>query len=125
MELAKIFLVLVYHASALASTADVHSGSGQGRELHVLLMTSSAQRFNSSGAETAVRLALDRVNKDASISPGYELQLAGVRDTKVRNYRMIYTPVLHVYSCMKIKCIKKYIAARGGACFDSMHLLYN
>ena len=83
MLIAGIVFVLFYLVPALASTASVHHGSGQGHKLHVLLMTSSSQRFNSSGAEKAVRLALDRVNKDASILPGYELQLAGVRDTKV------------------------------------------
>ena len=87
MKYVMAFLVLLHHAAtfvSIASSDKIDSGSGQGRELHVLLMTSSSQRFNSSGAETAVRLALDRVNADASILPGYELQLAGVRDSEVK-----------------------------------------
>ena len=85
-----VFLALLYHSASFVITAgevstdEGDSSSGQGRNLHILLMTSSSQRFNSSGAETAVRLALDRVNRpDAFILPGYELRLAGVRDTKV------------------------------------------
>ena len=82
-------LVVLCHAALFVSVVSVANndvngiGSGQARKLHVLLMTSSSQQFNSSGAETAVRLALDHVNADASILLGYELQLAGVKDTKV------------------------------------------
>ena len=84
-----VVLVFLFHAASFRTTAGVmsteesDSASGQGSELHVLLMTSSSQRFNSTGAETAVRLALDRVNSDAYILPGYEMKLANVRDTKV------------------------------------------
>ena len=87
----RVLLVFLHHVASLARTAcevsteESDSGSGRGRDLNVLLMTSSSQRFNSSGAETAVRLALDRVNAGASILPRYRLQLAGVRDTKVNN----------------------------------------
>ena len=91
MECAVVVVVFLCQvAASFVSTADPtstgesDSSSGQGRELYVLLMTSSSQRFSSSGADTAVRLALDRINADASILPGHELQLAGVRDTKVK-----------------------------------------
>ena len=84
-----VFVLLCYAASFVTSVDDMGShendnGSGQGhRDLHVLLMTSYSQRFNSSGAEFSVRLALGRVNADASILPGYQLKLTGVKDTKV------------------------------------------
>ena len=61
------------------------SGSGQSNDLHVLLMTSSSRQFNSTGAERAVRIALDLVNANSAVLPGYSLQLAAaVRDTKVK-----------------------------------------
>ena len=89
MERVAVSLALLISSAAFAPAANVASadgsfvGSGQGRELHVLLITSSSQRFNSSGAETAVRLALDRVNADIYVLPGTELQLARVRNSKV------------------------------------------
>ena len=89
-----VVLVLLCHAvpftfASAADVANTDGGSGSGRELHVLLITSSSPRFDSSGAETAVRLALDRVNANDFILPGYELQLAGVRDTKVVLFTVI------------------------------------
>ena len=86
------FLVLLYHASTFASTAsskETDSGSGQAHVLHVLLMTSSSQQFNSSGAKTAVRLALDRINEDATVLLGYELQLAGIKDSEVNYFGLV------------------------------------
>ena len=80
--MARDFLVLLFHVVAFTIIAS-DGGSGKGRKLHVLLMTSSSQRFNSSGAEIAVRLALDRVNAETSILPGYTLNIASVRDSKV------------------------------------------
>ena len=76
-------LSLLFYAIVFAITAS-DSVSGQVRKLHVLLMTSSSQRFNSSGAETAVRQAQGRVNTETTILPGYELHVASVRDTKVK-----------------------------------------
>ena len=86
MEL--VVIVLVFAAAFASTTVDAAStnessrASGQRHELHVLLMTSSSQRFNSSGAESAVRQALYRVNTDTSILPGYQVQLT-VSDSKV------------------------------------------
>ena len=82
MEHVLLFLVLFYHSVAYVRTAVVAS-SGQECELHILLMTSSSQRFNSSGAESAVQLAMDRINADVSILPGYELKVAAVKNTEV------------------------------------------
>ena len=82
MEPVLLFLVLFCHLVAYIPTVVV-ARSGEECELHVLLMTSSSQRFNSSGAETAVQLAMDRINADKTILPGYELQVAGVRNTEV------------------------------------------
>ena len=81
MEHVLLFLVLFYHSVAYVRTAVVAS-SGQECELHILLMTSS-QRFNSSGAESAVQLGMDRINTDVSILPGYELKVAAVKNTEV------------------------------------------
>ena len=94
MELVLVLLFFLCHATPLASTAcevstESDNGSGRGRDLNVVLMTSSSLRFNSSGAETAVRLALDRVNAGASILPRHKLQLAGIRDTKVYSLNAI------------------------------------
>ena len=93
MERVVVVVAFLCQAAVFVSTVEVtstresdgsSSGQLQGLELYVLLMTSASQGFNSSRADSAVRLALDRINGDASILPGYELQLAGVRDTKVK-----------------------------------------
>ena len=51
-------------------------------QLHVLLMSSSSDRLNSSGAVQSAQMALSRVNSMVSLLPGYELILTK-RDTKV------------------------------------------
>lgn len=53
-------------------------------ELHVMLMSSSSDRLNSSSAIEAARMALTRVNAEPSLLPGYQLVLAENKDTKVR-----------------------------------------
>ena len=64
---------------------DEYSGSGSDYEhkLHLLFMTSSSGRFNSSGTEFSVRLALDRINRNTSLLSGYFLELIGVKHTTV------------------------------------------
>ena len=79
----RVVSVVAFFCYSVAYVTVVVANSEQGSELHILLMTSSSQRFNSSGAESAVQLAVDRINSDTSILPGYELDVAGVRNTKV------------------------------------------
>ena len=80
-------IVLFLPAFSANEMADQESASGlpnRQQELFVLVMTSSSGRFNSSGAELAVRLALDRINTDNSLLKRYSLEVAEVQDTKVR-----------------------------------------
>ena len=81
----RVLAVFALFCYSVAYVTAVVASSEQGFELHVLLMTSTSQRFNSSGAKSAVQLAVDRINSDMSILPGYELDVAGVRNTKVKH----------------------------------------
>ena len=79
----RVVSVLALFCYSVAYVTAVVASSVQQCQLSVLLMSSSSQRFNSSGAESAVQLAIDRINSDMSILSGYELAVAGVRNTKV------------------------------------------
>ena len=77
-------LLCIVTFSACTVDEESGSGSGHGHELHILVMTSSSSgRFNSSGAEVAVRLAVDRINGNASLLSGYLLELTRIKDTTV------------------------------------------
>ena len=77
-------LLLTAGATSSSDNADsMGSGEETQHQLHVLLMASSTSSFNSSGAEGAVRLAMDRVNANSTVLPGYSLELAAVRYTEV------------------------------------------
>ena len=52
--------------------------------LHVMLMSSSSDRLNSSGAVDVARMAITRVNSVPSLLPGHQLVLSESKDTNVR-----------------------------------------
>jgi hypothetical protein len=60
------------------------TGSWSQHNLTFLFITSFGQfGFNSSGAIPAVDMALESINSDASVLPGYNLVHDGVRDSQV------------------------------------------
>lgn len=71
--------------SLIATVTRGDDSSGRLPELNILLMTST-ERFDSSGAEGAVTLATDRVNADRSVLAGYSLKVVETRDTKVSEH---------------------------------------
>ena len=51
--------------------------------LRFMFLTAFTGDFNSSGTVPAIEIALERINQDPSILPGYQLQTVPVRDSEV------------------------------------------
>ena len=65
----------------------VGMGAESRHNLTFMLMTSGGQfGFNSSGYMPAVDMALEDINNDSSILPGYYLMYDRLRDSKVRSH---------------------------------------
>ena len=58
-------------------------GNAKVRQLYFSLMVSSAAGLNTSGVVPAVERALQDINNDSTILPGYSIHYTRVVDTKV------------------------------------------
>ena len=90
----RLFLCILCFANLWQSTTT------QNTTLAFLLMISNSERFNSSGAEVAAILAVERINADSSILHGYTLGLPYVRDSKVHDncnhLRLLSTSIVNI-----------------------------
>ena len=75
MKLLLVFQLLVYF---------IGSGASQRSNLTLIMMTSFGQfGFNSSGLIPAADMALEDINENSQILPGYNLVYNTLRDTQV------------------------------------------
>ena len=72
-------------------------GSNRGQEncnssnqtLEFLYMTSFGEAFNSSGSVLGMMMALERINSNSSVLPGYQLNYNSIVDTQVSKFKSV------------------------------------
>ena len=79
--------------------------------LTFMLITSFGQfGFNSSGVVPAAEMALEDINNNPDVLPGYNLVYDSIRDSQVHEYYNKISPVHHKVPCVVILEIGKRIS---------------
>ena len=85
--------LLALSATAIRAQGTPSCGNASTKlPLHIAYYTSKSGTFVSSGTIPAVDLALDLINDDDGILPGYNLSYEGIYDTKVGSLQLHRDP---------------------------------
>ena len=101
---------------SLDLAADTSNNTAKPIPIYFALMMSFGGSFNSSGAVPGVQVALDLINRDPTLLPGYSLHYT-IADSQVKMYThmykiiciYIYIYILYVYNCIEVQAFTRLL----------------